>query len=205
MCKELKDTSIPAIRDIMYASGAALLMRVDLLKKFGLWDEDFFMYHEDMEYSLRLKSAGYRCVMVRESVFFHKYQFSRSISKYYWMERNRFAVLLMYFKWPTLVLLAPMITILECGMWISAIQNGWTTEKKKVYKYWFTRKNWKGWLQKRRGIQRIRIVRDRDILKQAATRVLFQEQSMEHPLLKYVGNPLMHAYYWCIIRPFVWI
>jgi hypothetical protein len=92
---------LPPVADISYASGAAVLVRGDLLRAYGPWDKDFFLYHEDMEYTLRLRAAGYRAVLVGASRFYHKYSFSKSIAKFYWMERNRFGVLLMFFRWRT--------------------------------------------------------------------------------------------------------
>src|SRR3989338_6233695 len=56
------------VEEIGYASGAAQLMRVDLLKQYGAWDHDFFLYHEDLEYSLRVRALGYKIVLVPDSV-----------------------------------------------------------------------------------------------------------------------------------------
>ena len=100
-----------------------------------MWDHDFFLYQEDLEYSFRLRAAGYRSVLVKDSIFYHKYQFSRSITKFYWMERNRYGVMLMFFRIPTLILLFPMAFCLELGLWLFAIKGGWVKERVKVYKF----------------------------------------------------------------------
>lgn len=192
------------IEDISYASGAALLMRVDLLREYGLWDHDFFLYHEDLEYSFRLRAAGYRSVLVKDSIFYHKYQFSRSITKFYWMERNRYGVMLMFFRIPTLILLFPMAFCLELGLWLFAIKGGWAKERVKVYKYWLKLSSWKLWLKKRHYIQKIRKVSDRTLLKNAVSGVYFQEKSMENPLLRYIGNPIMAIYYWIVVKGLIW-
>lgn len=191
----VSDLQLPAVKDIPYASGAALLMRMDVIKKFGAWDHDFFLYHEDLELSYRLKAAGYRVVLVRDSLFYHKYQFSRSITKFYWMERNRYGVMLMFFKWPTLLLLAPMAMVLEFGLWLFAFKSGWVRERVKVYAYWLKIDSWKLWLKKRAFIQSIRVKTDRELLSDATAQILFQEQSMDNPILKYIGNPLMKLYF----------
>ena len=194
------DLRISSIQDVGYTSGAAVLLRADLLRQFGLWDKDFFLYHEDMEYSLRLRIAGYRAAVVRDSLFFHKYQFGRSIEKFYWMERNRFSVLLMFFKIPTLLLLLPMLIILEGGMWLFALRGGTLGVRFKVYWYWLNPFHWKLWLIKRRYIQSIRKMSDRELLKNAASTIEFQEKMMQNPILTYVGNPLMKLYYHIIVR-----
>lgn len=202
--RKLRDLELPAIKNIGYGSGAALLMRADLLKQFGLWDNDFFLYHEDLEYCFRFKIAGFRSVLVKNSIFFHKYQFSRSISKFYWMERNRYGVMLMFFRWPTLLLLLPMALILEAGLWLFAFKGGWWKERIKVYKYWLKSDSWKLWLVKRKYVQGLRKVNDRDLLKTAVSGIYFQEKSMENPILKYIGNPIMWVYYWIIVRGLIW-
>lgn len=198
-----KDLNLSSIKEIGYASGAALLIRIDLLKQFGLWDNDFFLYHEDLEYSFRLRSAGYKPVVVKDSIFYHKYQFSRSISKFYWMERNRYGVMLMFFRWPTLLLLLPIALVLELGLWLFAFRGGWWKERVKVYQYWLKLSSWKLWLGKRKNIQNIRKVSDRDLLKTAVAGIYFQEKSMENPVLKYVGNPVMKVYF-ILVKVLVW-
>ncbi|KKQ27283.1 MAG: hypothetical protein US42_C0011G0021 [Candidatus Magasanikbacteria bacterium GW2011_GWC2_37_14] len=199
-----KELILPSVVEIGYASGAALLMRVNLLKQYGLWDHDFFLYHEDLEYSFRLKILGFKSVLVKDSVFYHKYQFSRSIEKFYWMERNRYGTMLMFFRWPTLLLLLPMAIILEFGLWLFAFKGGWWKERVKVYQYWLKTSSWQLWLGKRKNIQSLRKVSDRDLLKTAVSGIYFQEKSMENPLLKYLGNPLMTLYYWVVVKGLIW-
>jgi GT2 family glycosyltransferase len=203
--KYKKETVVlPEVSDVGYISGGAIMLRTDLLKTHGLWDEDYFMYHEDTDYSLRLRMQNYRTVLIRDAEFFHKYQFSKSISKYYWMERNRYTILLLYYRIPTLLLLLPVLIALEIGMWFFALKGGWWKEKVKVYKYWSKGKNWKIWLGKRKGIQENRQISDRELLKNAARGIHFQEAQMEHPLVLYVGNPIMEVYYWIVVRGLIW-
>ncbi len=192
------------VEEIAYASGAALLMRVDLLKQYGLWDSDFFLYHEDLEYSLRLRSLGYKIVLVSNSVFYHKYSFSRNKEKFYYIERNRFGVVLMYFKWATLLLLFPIAIILELGLVFFAIKNGWFKEKLKAYKYWMNFKNVSLWMSKRKRIQAARKVADKILLDRAVSTVVFDEKSISNPLLKYIGNPIMAVYWWVVKRLIFW-
>lgn len=198
------DLKLPPVKEINYASGGSLIMRADLIKQYGKWDSDFFMYHEDLEWSFRMRMARYKIVLVKDSIFYHKYQFSRSISKFYWMERNRFGVMLMFFRWPTLLLLAPIALALELGLWLFAVKGGWAKEKVKVYKYWLNLKNWSLWLKKRKYIQQIRKINDREILKTAASGIYFQEKFMMNFWLVYIGNPIMKLYYWVVVRGLIW-
>lgn len=199
-----KDISFPPVSDISYASGAALLVRMNLIEEFGAWDHDFFLYHEDLEWAFRLRAAGYRIVLVKDSIFYHKYQFSRSIEKFYWMERNRFGVLLMFFKWKTLFALLPMLLVLEVGLWIFAYKGGWLDRHKDVYRYWIKKEHRALWLKKRKRIQALRTISDREMLRYSVPSIRFQEKEMANPLLTYIGNPLMSAYYWVVVKCLIW-
>lgn len=201
---KIKDVSLPPVKEICYASGAAFMISVDMIKKYGSWDKDFFLYHEDLEWSLRLRMVGYKVVMVSNSVFYHKYQFARSITKFFWMERNRYGVMLMFLKLPTLLLLLPIGIPLELGLWLFAFKGGWAQEKVKVYKYWMNSQNWALWLQKRKYIQHIRKISDRTLLKQAVSKIEFQDASTDNPMVHYVANPIMTLYYKIVVRGFIW-
>ncbi|KKU08269.1 MAG: hypothetical protein UX10_C0001G0028 [Candidatus Magasanikbacteria bacterium GW2011_GWA2_45_39] len=194
---------MPAVKEVNYASGAGVMMRASLLRGHGLWDEDFFLYHEDLEYSYRLKSRGYKMVVVKGSILYHKYQFGRSIAKFFWMERNRYGVLLMFYKWPTLILILPMMLVMELGLLFFALKSHSIDVRVKVYRYWLQAKNWSLWLEKRRRIQEKRTISDRVLTRDMATKILFQEEEMRNPLLLYVGNPIM-TLYWKLIRLILW-
>jgi len=201
---KVSEANLPAVKEIPYASGAAIMMRADLLKKYGGLDEDFFLYHEDLEYCYRLKAAGYKIILARDSVVYHKYQFGRSITKYFWMERNRYGVLLEFYRWPTLLLILPMMLVMELALIAFALKGGWFNERKKVYAYWLRWSNWRKWLAKRRNIQKIRTISDRDLTHSSASAILFQEKEMRNPLLLYVGNPLMEIYWWVLRLIMFW-
>ncbi len=193
--KKLSELNLKPVEEVGYASGAGLMMRADLVKKFGGLDEDLFAYHEDVEYSLRLKFVGFKAVVVRDALFHHKYVFSRSKTKFYFMERNRYAVLFMYYRLATLILLIPALLFMELGLLVFFILNGWGNEKLEIYKYWLKASNWKLWLSKRQKIQRLRTVTDRYLIHKAASRVKFgAKEDMNHPLLVYIANPLMLVY-----------
>lgn len=202
--RPVKELNLPEKREVDYASGAAFMISTELIRKYGMWDHDFFLYHEDLEWSYRIRVAGYKIVMLRDSVFYHKYQFSRSITKFYWMDRNRYGVMLMFFRWPTLLLLFPMAFILEFGLWLFAWKGGWAKKRSEVYKYWLQWKHWKLWLGKRKYIQSIRQVSDRYLLSFSVPDIAFQEREMENPLLVYVGNPVMKLYYWIVVKGLIW-
>lgn len=195
---------LPEVFDSGYVSGAAVMLRANLLHQYGLWDEDFFMYHEDIEYSLRLKAVGYRTVVASKAIFYHEYSFSRNAQKFYFIERNRLGLLLTFYKIPTLILLLPIGIIWELGMVLFAAQNGWLTVKLKTYGYWIKPSSWRLWLGKRRRIQTMRTQSDKQLLKHAVSQVTFNEKSVAPPLLRYVANPLLTVYWWLLYKLIFW-
>jgi GT2 family glycosyltransferase len=70
---------------------AALLSRA-ALERVGLLDERFFMYYEDMDYSLRLRQAGLGILLVPAAKLWHKVSLSSggsdSPGERYWMARS---------------------------------------------------------------------------------------------------------------------
>ncbi|MCS7260183.1 MAG: glycosyltransferase family 2 protein [Anaerolineae bacterium] len=54
------------------ACGGAALYRRTMLADIGFFDEDLFMYCEDVDLNWRAQLAGYRCVFVPRAVVYHK-------------------------------------------------------------------------------------------------------------------------------------
>jgi len=199
---KLENTNLPTVAETAYASGAAVMMRSDLLREYGFWDEDFFLYHEDIEYCLRLRLVGYKIVMVRDSVFYHKYTFGRNKEKFYFIERNRWGVLLMFYKLSTCLLILPMFLIFEFGLLIFAWQKGWLNEKLRAYHYWFDFNHIKLWWGKRRHIQALRKIGDKELMKSFVGKITFDDVNVKNEILDKVGNPLMDAY-WKLVRKII--
>jgi GT2 family glycosyltransferase len=51
-------------------AGAGLYRR-EMLDEIGLFDEDFFLYMEDVDMALRARLAGWRCIYVPEAIAYH--------------------------------------------------------------------------------------------------------------------------------------
>ena len=57
--------------EVFAGCGAALLLKRTMLEDVGLFDEDFFMYYEDMDLSWRARRRGWKIVYVPEAVVRH--------------------------------------------------------------------------------------------------------------------------------------
>ncbi|ALG67427.1 glycosyltransferase family 2 protein [Beggiatoa leptomitoformis] len=55
-----------------YIFGASLFFRADILRTVGLLNEDYFLFYEELDYSQRLKKAGYQIDWCKNSWVYHK-------------------------------------------------------------------------------------------------------------------------------------
>ncbi|MBT4277255.1 glycosyltransferase family 2 protein [Candidatus Falkowbacteria bacterium] len=189
--KQDKDMNgLPEIKG--YASGCSFITRKDVIDKIGFYDEEYYMYHDDIEMGWRAKLAGYKIVLAPKSIMYHKYEFSRSVRMLYYMERNRYLVMLHYYSLLTLLLFLPAILAMELGMIFYSIVNGWFKIKLKANIYFLKPSSWQKIFKKRKQINKIRRVKDKEIIKNFEGRVLFQE--IDNPVLKYIANPMFNIY-----------
>lgn len=188
------------IREIAYASGAAVLYRASALRQAGLFDEELFLYHEDLDLGWRLRLAGFSNVLAPHSVVYHKYEFSRSIAKYYYMERNRYIVLFKNLRLWTLALLLPWLLLSEAALFLAALRTGWWKQKLRVYLYFLNPGAWLRLGRERARIQGSRQVSDREIVRLFSPAIEFQD--VTGPFTRYVANPLM-ALLWGALRLFI--
>jgi GT2 family glycosyltransferase len=57
--------------EVEFLSGAALMVRADVFKSVGGFDEGFFMYSEESDWMLRASEQGIRALFVPDSVITH--------------------------------------------------------------------------------------------------------------------------------------
>jgi len=182
------------VTEIAYPSGAGVLLRVATLAKVGLFDELFLAYHEDLDLGWRIRLVGQRCVLAPRSVVRHSYEFSRSIEKWFWMERNRWLVILRNYKVATLIWLAPQLIASELALLVLALAKGWWRDKLKVWAYLFKPTTWKYVSRTRRLINTMRKRSDHEILALTSPTIAYQD--VESWPVKILLNPVGQALHW---------
>jgi len=176
-----------------YVSGCSFMVKREVVDIIQGYDEEYYMYHDDVDFSWKAKLAGYKFVLAPKSIMYHKYEFARSILMLYYMERNRYLAMFHFYKIPTLIIISPAILAMEGGMFFYSIVNGWFKTKLKVYGYFLKPSSWSKIRQKRKKINQIRKLKDRDIVNDFYGKVLFQE--IDNPVLKHIANPIFDAYW----------
>jgi len=71
-----------------YLSGCALFLPKKAVERVGLLDEDYFLYYEDADYSVRAHKAGFRTIVVPKSVVVHGERSETNPEKAYWLVRS---------------------------------------------------------------------------------------------------------------------
>lgn len=74
-----------------YLTGAAMVVKREVIDKVGLLDPEYFLYFEETDWCARMIRAGYDLVYVPEAIVWHEVSstVSDSPKKIYYMERNR--------------------------------------------------------------------------------------------------------------------
>ncbi|NQU16568.1 MAG: glycosyltransferase family 2 protein [Candidatus Saganbacteria bacterium] len=80
------------LEEVDFASGCCIMIRRLVFDKIGLLDADYYHSHEDADFCLRAKKAGFRCSYVPTSMVYHKLAVSsggrRSPFYLYYRTRN---------------------------------------------------------------------------------------------------------------------
>jgi GT2 family glycosyltransferase len=176
-----------------YGSGCSLLIKKEAYEAVGGYDEDYYMYHDDIELGLKLRLAGYKILLAPASVVYHKYEFHRSVQMFYYMERNRYLTLIIFYPLWLLILLLPPLFLMELGLLGLSLKNKQFKTRLKIYAYFLNPKNWIRLIRRRRSFDHWRFG---EIARGFAAKIEFSE--IDNPLLRYFVNPLL-VIYWRLI------
>lgn len=88
--------------EIDYATGACIFAKRDIFENVGFLDEKYFLYLEDMDFSIRAKKLGYKIVYKPKAILWHKNAASAGGSgsklQDYYFTRNRLLFAFKYTK-----------------------------------------------------------------------------------------------------------
>lgn len=188
-------------RSFFYPSGASVLYKTEALREVGLFDEEFWMYGEDLDLGWRLWLCGWHCILAPAAVVYHKYDFNRSIKQVYWMNRNRLLALFKNYHSLTLLVLSPALILMEIFLLIVSFPHGWWRDAGRLYAYFFRLSTWRNLAKSRREVQKKRKIKDRDIIQIIIGRVKYQEINSQ---LQTVGNFFFNLYWRIIKNIIIW-
>jgi GT2 family glycosyltransferase len=119
----------PAAGEVPVLSGACLAIPRRTWEETGGFPERFFLYHEDVDLSLRLRLRGGTLGIEPAAVVDHDYEFGAREHKWRWLERNRLAFLVRAYPASLLILLAPALLATELALLAVSARGGWGRQK----------------------------------------------------------------------------
>jgi hypothetical protein len=175
-------------------SGAAFAIRREIFEQIGGFDEDLFAYLEETDLGLQARLLGWKTIYEPRSVVYHDYTLRFGPLKVFYQERNRYVMLLKNLKWPTLLVLLPSLLLAEVVTWGFVLARDRRNFTNKFKAYWWIPTHWKSIMTKRRKVQAMRKVGDRELLKHTGHAIDFGQVSQGGlgRLAAAVFNPLFY-------------
>lgn len=179
---------------IAAVSGAVFAIRRQLFGELGGFDENMFLYLEDTDLSWRAAMAGWQTIYTAKSIVYHDYELRIPPKKIYWLECNRYSMLLKSLKWPTLLLLFPALVLAEIVSWGFVLLKDRANSQNKLRAYQWLMTHWRMVLEKRKKLQKSRVVKDRDLIKLTTSSLDFSQASsgLVAFFSKLIFNPLFY-------------
>jgi len=176
--------------ECFYAVGACLATRKSLFESLGGFDQDYFMYLEDLDYSWRLRLAGYGIRYVPTSTVLHRWMGSikdRRLVRYLY-HRNRLRTILKNYGFQKLHFLLPVYLTLQVALiaWLAAANDKIETANVTKAILWNMR-HLKETLRARLRTQSSRRVLDKTIEKhmfKGLASIYFALGTLKHPLIR---------------------
>ncbi len=90
---------LPAEILVDYLLGGAMMVKTSVLKRSGLFEEDYFMYNDELDIAYRIKKAGFQTLCMRDAIVRHFHDFNAKNRRgynlmYYYVLRNKY----LYFR-----------------------------------------------------------------------------------------------------------
>ncbi len=123
--------------EVLLASGAAMACTRRWWNDLQGFQEEFFAYYEDTEFSFRTRLRGAKVLSVSQAIVRHDYEFSRNPNKLFLVDRNRMMLVLALYRGRSLLLMAPLIAVHETALTIVAIASGWGKQRLRAVRWLF--------------------------------------------------------------------
>ncbi|MFZ4648012.1 MAG: glycosyltransferase [Patescibacteria group bacterium] len=194
---EIKADSYP---EIIYPSGCSFVIRKEVFESAGPYNEDYYMYHDDLSLGLKVHLAGWKIILAPLSIVFHKYEFMRNKNNFYYLERNRYLIYRAFYSRFERFCLAPIFFIMDLGLLGFSFLGGWGDTKIKLYLELFSDQFAVLVEKERQEFKRIAKVSKKNVYRSFSGTIKFAE--IDNFILKYLVNPLTN-FYWRLIKKII--
>ena len=181
-------------QEVSSVSGCSFAIRNNVLRSINGFDPDFFLYQEDADLSWRIRFAGGKIMYVPKSVIYHKFKFSITPWKEFYLERNRYLIILKNFESATLLFLLPSLIMTEIITIGYAVLNGPKYIKSKLLAYLWILRNNKRIFTKRRETLSKKKISDKEFFNLLEWEIPF-EQIIENPIISWIADTVFNSFY----------
>lgn len=105
-------------------SGACFAMNKNDYVNIGGFDENFFLYNEDSEFSWRAHLFDYKILYVPTALIKHDYKIGVSPEKLFSLEIGRYSILKKYLSFRNFILLSPSLLVVELIVFAYSLKCG---------------------------------------------------------------------------------
>lgn len=196
-CSDYKNdkASFSEPQSVQAFSGSGFLCRRNVYERVAGFDDSYFLYHEDVDLSLRIRLLGYKIYCLPKSKIFHHYLYKESPVRFYYLERNRLSTILKCYSLRTIIILAPLFLLSELSVIFYSVLKGWGI--KKIQSYLFIATHIKDILSFRRAIQNKRQIPDKNMF--FGTRLTGMPPYINNYPIVLFGNIFLRLY-WMIAK-----
>ncbi len=169
-------------QEIFWASGVAMFAKRAVAEELGGFDEEFFMQMEEIDLSWRMKLAGYQVRSVPSSLVLHEGGASLpggSAQKIYFNHRNNIAMLLKNRSTAGLFWVIPLRFLLDLAaalFYLTRFPGGLKKSGAVFRAMGSTLSHFGVIMQKRKAVQRSRVVAEKIIFRHFPLSLLFQQR-----------------------------
>lgn len=120
----VKETEM--MREIFYAAGSALVIRKSVIDEVGLFDEDYFIFQEDVDLSWRVRLAGYKIALIQKAVVYHRISATvkRLKADLMWHQRkNRVTSVIKNYEMQNMLKVLPVLVMVYLVVFIKEVGN----------------------------------------------------------------------------------
>jgi GT2 family glycosyltransferase len=110
--------------EVFGPSGAAAVYRRDMLDQIGLFDDEFFIYYEDVDLAWRAQRAGWCCLYVPQAIVLHTHSATTkrgSPFKRRLLSRNKWWAIAKNYPFDQMWFYVPMILAVDLGALLSSL------------------------------------------------------------------------------------
>ena len=162
--------------DKIFYPDAGIFIRRSIFEEVGGFDDDFFLYGEDIDISWRVHLLGYKIVYVDAARFRHDSdciriegnQVATTIARRALVERQVINMMLKYYSFRTLIWLFPRFLFLFSAeaLYFLLVKFNYALFR-QVYcqAIWWNITRWPATIKKRRAIQEIRKATDKEVME----------------------------------------